>query len=216
MGKFIDLTGQKFGRLTVIKRANNIGRFTAWLCKCDCGITKIVQTGHLRQGRIISCGCWRKENSTSRATKHGKHGTKLHRVWLSMRQRCNNPKNKDFPNYGGRGIKVCEEWNDFSVFEHWAINNGYKDGLTIDRIDNDGNYEPSNCRWIPLTEQALNTRKNRMVDSPLGKMTIAELSRYSGVNYGTLLSRIRAGVPSDQLLKPVNELNRERLKNVDI
>ena len=203
MGRFIDFTGRKFGRLTVLERTENIGRLTAWLCLCECGTTKSVLAGHLQQARIVSCGCWKKENSKAKATKHGKHGTKLHWVWLSMRQRCNNPKNKAYKNYGGRGISVCNSWGAFETFEIWALNNGYSEGLSIDRIENDGNYEPDNCRWIPLAEQNLNTRKNRLVDSPLGRMPLAELSRRSGVNYGTLLSRIEREVSDGHLLKPV-------------
>lgn len=155
----MDLTGQKFGRLTVLQRADNIGRLTAWNCVCECGTKTVVLAGHLRMERIVSCGCYKRENSTMKATKHGHWGTKLHRVWLSMRQRCNNSKNKSYKDYGGRGIKVCEDWSDFSVFEDWALKKGYKVGLSIERINVNGGYLPENCTWIPLCEQGKNTRR---------------------------------------------------------
>lgn len=159
MSVFIDRKGQRYGRLVVLSRANNIGRFTAWLCRCDCGTKKIVQAGHLQQGSIVSCGCWKDENTKKRETVHGSCGTKLHRVWLSMRQRCNNPRNKSYPDYGARGIQVCSEWNEFSAFKEWAQESGYSEGLTIERLDVNGNYCPANCTWIPRSEQNKNTRR---------------------------------------------------------
>ena len=159
MPKFIDLTNEKYGRLTVLERADNIGRLTAWHCVCECGSRKVVLAGHLRMERIVSCGCYKKENSTIKATKHGHWGTKLHRVWLSMRQRCNNPKNKSYKDYGGRGINVCAEWSTFSVFEDWSFKNGYREGLTIERINVNSGYRPENYTWIPKSEQSKNTRK---------------------------------------------------------
>lgn len=159
MGNFIDLTGRRFGRLTVIARAPNHKKQTVWSCACDCGKTVAVQGGHLRAGKILSCGCYRQENSKKLATVHGEWGSKLHRVWLAMRQRCYNPRCKDFPHWGGRGVRVCKEWDDFGAFETWAVSNGYSEGLTIERINVNGNYEPQNCTWIPKSEQAKNTTR---------------------------------------------------------
>ena len=159
MGVFIDLTGQCFGRLTVINRAPNHRAQTVWRCRCTCGNIVEVQGGHLRSGKIISCGCYKKENSRVRATTHGQWGTKLHRVWLAMRQRCNNPRCKDYPHWGGRGIKVCAEWDDFSAFERWALQSGYAEGLTIERVNVNGDYCPENCKWITRAEQMKNTTR---------------------------------------------------------
>lgn len=161
MGIFIDLRGQRFGRLTVIERAANHKKQTVWACKCDCGNTQEVQGGHLRGGKIISCGCYQTENNRRKATRHGRCGSKLHRIWLAMRQRCNNPKCKDYVNYGARGISVCDAWSDFSVFESWALSNGYEEGLTIERVNVLKGYHPDNCTWIPRCEQNKNTRRTR-------------------------------------------------------
>lgn len=155
-----DLTGQIFGEWTVMYRAENTKRgSTMWHCKCSCGKEKDVYGGSLRCGRSRSCGHFRIKGNP----KHGKRYTKLYMVWDSMRSRCNTPTNKSYHYYGGRGISVCKEWDDFKNFETWALKNGYKEGLSIDRINNDGNYEPPNCRWTTAHEQRINQRprKNR-------------------------------------------------------
>lgn len=160
--KRIDLHGQKFGRLTVLSRAKNRKQFTMWLCKCDCGNEVVVSTNALLVGHSTSCGCKREENFNS--YKHGKSYSNLYRRWLGMKSRCLNKNNARYKNYGGRGITICDEWldkeNGFMNFYNWAIANGYKKELSIDRINVDGNYEPSNCRWITLQEQNWNTTRN--------------------------------------------------------
>lgn len=165
----INLLGKRFGRLTVIKRVENTKLGDAqWLCQCDCGNKKVILGKSLRIGSTRSCGCLlsecSKERMTKLMTKHGKSNSRLYRVWASMKDRCNSPTYKEYYNYGGRGISVCEEWQKFEPFYKWAMVNGYKKGLEIDRIDNDGNYEPNNCRWVTRKQNTRNTRKNIKVE----------------------------------------------------
>ncbi|AFL99510.1 AP2 domain-containing protein [Desulfitobacterium dehalogenans ATCC 51507] len=159
MGRFINLSGQKFGRLTAIERAENRGTKTMWLCECDCGNRKIIAAGDLGSGRTNSCGCLRKEYVAAKNYIHGHTDDRLNSIWRDMKKRCYNPRNKSYKDYGARGIELCNEWrNDFMSFYKWAIANGYSDELSIDRIDNDKGYEPSNCRWATRLTQNINQR----------------------------------------------------------
>ncbi|PNH18659.1 hypothetical protein B6K86_08665 [Lachnospiraceae bacterium] len=159
MGKLIDLTGRRYGRLFVEKQMPAVKHRAQWLCRCDCGALRVVPAGSLRYGHTRSCGCLRSDIARTKAsTLNGCSSEKLHGVWNMMKQRCQNPNNQDYKYYGARGIGVCDSWKNYLNFRSWALANGYEKGLTIDRIDSDGNYEAGNCRWISIQEQQKNRR----------------------------------------------------------
>lgn len=192
---FQDLSGQRFGRLTVIKRAENSKDGGArWLCKCDCGNEIIVKAGSLKSGNTQSCGCFEREQTVIRNTKHNKCGTRIYQVWRDMKNRCYRPKTQSYKSHGARGITVCDEWlHDFQVFYDWAMANGYADNLTIDRIDVNGNYEPSNCRWATPKEQANNTRRNRFITYNGKKQTLQQWADEIGIKRQTIEKRLERG-----------------------
>lgn len=161
MGEFIDLTGERFGRWTVLERAKSDCRATLWRCRCACGTIATVRGGHLRNGASQSCGCYKAQRSAERMTKHGHRRERLYWVWLSIKQRCTNPNSKDYPHYGGRGIKRCGQWDDYEVFREWALSNGYQPGLTIERVNVNGDYCPENCTWVTKAQQGKNTTRTR-------------------------------------------------------
>ena len=160
-----DLTGMRFGKLTVIASAGvGANRKTRWICRCDCGAETVVGSAyHLTSGNTKSCGCLHGATARDRHLLHGGKGTRLYNIWKNARQRCRNSKRPDFPLYGGRGINFSKEWDDFSAFRGWALQNGYTDSLTLDRIDPDGDYSPNNCRWATWEEQRHNQRRCREV-----------------------------------------------------
>lgn len=197
MTKVLDLVGKKFGRLTVQERYINDNKGCArWCCSCDCGNFTIVRTYHLTSGRIRSCGCIKKEMLSRREKTHGKSNTKLFYLWAGIKQRCFNSNHKNYSRYKGRGITMCDEWkNDFMEFYNWAIKSGYKENLTIERINNDGNYEPSNCRWATRKEQANNTSRNHFINFNGETHTMAEWSKILGITSSAFYSRVRKGLP---------------------
>lgn len=153
--------GDRYGRLEIIEECESFTKTRFFLCKCDCGEEKKVLLADLRRGHTKSCGCFRKEKLSSLYTTHGCLPKKLYHIWNKMKDRCLKPNNDRYVYYGERGIKICAEWMDFTLFRSWALQNGYKEGLSIERDDYDANYGPSNCRWIPKSEQPLNSRHNR-------------------------------------------------------
>ena len=188
--KVLDLKNQKFGKLTVIERVSNKKYKVAWKCLCDCGNETIVLTTNLTSKRILSCGCLKLEKLIERSTTHNQRHTKLYEVWKTMKQRCLNPNHKSYHNYGGRGIIVCDEWkNNYQAFYEWSMNNGYKEGLSIDRINNDGNYEPSNCRWADRITQCNNTRQNKPIEINGVSKTITQWSKDYNISANLVRSR---------------------------
>lgn len=191
MGKFIDLTGQKFGRLIVIEYKQN-GK---WLCKCDCGNEKVVRGDSLKQGLTLSCGCLHKNivklTCKKNFLKHGMSKTRINNIWFNILSRCYNEKSNNYKNYGARGIKICKEWKEnFVAFYNWAIKNGYQDNLTIDRIDNNGNYEPSNCRWVSQKIQQNNKRNNHLITYKDKTYTLSKWAEIKNIKISTLAMRL--------------------------
>ena len=188
-----DITGQKFNLLTVLKYSHTEkGHGSYWLCVCECGNKKTIRIDGLKAGQPRSCGCLQKKwVSSGRANRtHGKSTTKIYKCWLRMKSRCFDKKNQDYKHYGNRGITVCKRWFDFETFakDMGAIPSNKH---TIERIDNDGNYEPRNCKWLENTEQNKNKR-NSIILSYKGKtQCLKEWSKYFGVNYSTLHKKIR-------------------------
>ncbi len=161
MSSRIDISGKSFGRWTVLQFDCSKRGEAYWICECNCGTVRSVNGYHLRSGRSTSCGCYSAElkSKNPRGIKHGlkKSNPRLYRIWQCMLNRCRRKNGTDYKVYGGRGISVCEEWHEFPAFYEWARANGYSDDLTIDRINVDGNYEPSNCQWLTNAE---NSRKS--------------------------------------------------------
>lgn len=203
----LHLEGQRYGKLVVLNEATPIYSKTGkmirrWECQCDCGNITVVRHGDLRNGRTVSCGCYNYEKE-SVLKIHGYSSTKLYGVYIKMKSRCNNPNDKNYADYGGRGIKVCEEWNISSEsFIDWALKNGYKEGLSIDRINVNGNYEPGNCRWADAETQCLNQRirkdnktgyKGIYLDKGVYRVQISRnKKRYYFGSYKTLSEAVKA------------------------
>ncbi len=203
-GTYKDITGQKFYRLTAIKREGTTPHGESkWLCKCDCGKEVVVRHGALTSGNTKSCGCWNKENLKIINKKHGDSCTRLYKIWSGMKKRCYTKTDKNYLLYGGRGIKVCDDWKtDYLKFKEWALSNGYADSLTLDRKDSNGNYEPDNCQWSGLIKQANNKRSNIIFEINGEKHTMAEWCKIKGISYRMVKTRYSDGWDPRDLFKP--------------
>lgn len=187
MPKFQDLTGRRFGKLTVIERAETTYGKTRWYCKCDCGKHTVTIAHKLLAGIVKSCGCTRRLTTT-----HGMTGTRLYVEWQNIKKRCLYSKSESYHKYGGRGISICEEWkNSFESFMDWALSNGYTDELTIERIDVNGNYCPENCKWIPMVEQSKNLRKSLFLEHNGEKKILSDWCRDLNFPYSRAVQRHR-------------------------
>ncbi|AMQ06766.1 hypothetical protein [Sporosarcina psychrophila] len=200
-GGFLDLTGERFGRLVALELSESRkykGRSrTKWICKCDCGNVKPILQSALRNGKTKSCGCFASERASETKRTHGLSGARIYGIWRSMKARCND---KEEERYGGRGIRVCEEWQKFEEFYKWSMENGYDKELSIDRIDNDGNYEPGNCRWTTDIVQLNNTSRNVFTEVKGEVLTLSEIARKYEVPGRTLHDRYSSGLRGDDLL----------------
>lgn len=191
MPKKHELSGRLFGRLTVSRKDGVInGDRIAWLCLCDCGGETRTSATRLLSGATQSCGCLQKEVQAD-LTKHGKYGTKAYRVWQNMKTRCLNPKNKFFPLYGGRGIRVCEKWMEFEGFYDDMGNP--PPGATLDRIDNDAGYSKSNCRWRSMKDQSNNRSTNIDITLNGKTQTLKQWAEQFGIKYTTAYWRHKKG-----------------------
>lgn len=189
---FKDLTGQKFGRLTVIKRGENTNLGLArWVCKCDCGNEVLVPGSSLRNGHTTSCGCYKQEVVKTCSITHGMRHERIYTIWTSIKTRCYNQHSNRHHIYSDRNIGMCDEWkNDFQCFYDWAMANGYTDKLTIDRIDNDKGYSPDNCRWVTNKENCQNKRNNINITYKGKTQCLSAWCEELGLNYKTVHKKI--------------------------
>lgn len=192
-----EMIDKQFNDLRVVSFSKKYHGYNFWICECICGNKKEIREDHLVNGDTHSCGCKKKKQIIKRNkenVKHGMRNTRLYKIWCGMKDRCNNYNYHNYQDYGGRGIKIYDEWNNnFKSFYNWAIANGYNDGLTIDRIDINGNYEPTNCRWETMKVQENNKRNNRIILYNGKEQTVTQWAEEIGMKRETLISRLNAG-----------------------
>ncbi len=198
-----DYTGAQFGRLVVVEKVSDIGESALYRCVCDCGNVVEVNGSNLVSGATRSCGCIRKEAVAKLKFSHGEHGTRVYRCWRNMLERCENPKCKEYPHYGRRGISVCKEWHDPVLFFKWAKESGYRDDLSIDRIDVNGDYCPDNCRWADNATQARNKTNNVKITFAGRTMILTDWAMETGISGKTIKYRLQhRWSVEDALTKP--------------
>lgn len=202
----IDMAGQRHGRLLVTRRAGSIGKLAAWHCLCDCGREAVVCGAKMRSGNTLSCGCLHNDTLVARTTKHGAaksaacpNGSREYRSWCAAKTRCYNQKFASYPNYGGRGITICDRWR-FNFADFLSDMGLCPHGHSLDRIDNNGPYAPGNCRWATGVTQANNTRANHFVEHGNERHTVAEWERIKGWKEGVLKRRLLSGWPVERAL----------------
>lgn len=216
----MDITGEKYGRWTVLNRSPENKR--KWVCKCSCGTVKTVHESNLRSGYSKSCGCLASETTTKRNMSHGGAHTRLYQVWSNMRRRCSDPKNNRYQNYGDRGIRVCEEWEHFENFREWAYATGYDDKApygvcTIERINTDGNYEPSNCTWKSIKEQCSNRTSNILITYNGKTLTATEWEKELHFSKDRVCMRIRRGwTPIEAVSIPIGGKRGNARANIQV
>lgn len=198
MRKIIDLSGQRFGRLIVLSEHKSSSQGTMWLCKCDCGVIKYIHAKQLKRGNTQSCGCLSREKSSERRYIHGgkANSERLYSIWKNMNSRCNAKESTNeflYRYYGSKGIAVCDDWKDYKNFKEWAMNNGYTDELTIDRINGNLGYNPENCRWVTRKIQSNNLSNNIKCEINGQTLTISEIAEKYNLTYNTVKGRLRRG-----------------------
>ncbi len=209
MPAFIDLTGKRFSRWTVIHRSkNNRHNQPTWLCRCVCGVEKIVTGGILSSGQSKSCGCHKKDvqrqRMLERNTSHGLSKTKTYKIWSGIQTRCLNPNSSGYPKYGAKGVTICERWNDYENF--LADMGECPDGMSIDRINNDLGYSPENCRWVDMKTQQNNRTNNNVITINGETKTFSQWADISPVSRNTIRNRINSGwCESDAIMTPRNK-----------
>jgi len=192
--------GDRFGRLRIIQEGKIRHGRRRFVCICDCGNKKSVDLSHLRRGAIISCGCYRNELAKIRNTKHGLYKSRIYRTWLGMKTRCDNHNVESYKHYGGRGIKLCKQWLSFEAFCKWSMAHGYRDDLTIERKNVNGNYCPTNCTWISQSDQMSNTRRAPGVYFNGQRRSIRQWAKHYGVHHQTVYNRLNRGWSIGQAL----------------
>ncbi len=218
MAEFKDLTGQRFGRLTVISISRKVqsGKRERyyWKCRCECGNYHETRSDSLTSGNVQSCGCLHREQAIKNVSLHHSHkksASRIYRIWQKMKDRCLNENVPCYERYGGRGITICDEWKEnFEAFFKWAMANGYDETLTIDRVDNNKGYFPDNCRWTTNKEQSRNRRSNITVSYEGREMTLIEAAEKSGLPYSSLNARWKRGIRGKELFKKVATRGKKR------
>lgn len=215
MSRLIDITGKRFNHLVVVKRVEGVDiKSPTWECLCDCGNTTMVRGSNLKSGAVKSCGCLREMKNKSRTT-HGMSNTRLYREWASIKRRCYTVSDKSYQDYGARGIRMCEEWkSSFESFMEWALNNGYDDSLTIERVNVDEGYSPDNCTWIPWEQQQGNRRNCYAFEYNGEIKNLAEWCRELNLPYSLIHNRItKLGWSFEKAIKEPVDIKKRNKKN---